>query len=715
MTTLQRKLVKAAAAFMLIAAAAPGTLSMRVQAAVDPTTPGTGFVFEQTYSTSHVKDFHRSSTHLPGCSGGGADCDQVGETEHAFELQNVFTDERVPLSNIYISDDYYIQLRKYNGNSAIVLYNADGEFVRIVQRTVSVKFYGTDNEGNMYIYVRGDMLGNLISLNRPLPNGGTVDFVVKGFGGELDTLSTSAFDCTSGYHEFHNKPSDVIVSPANCTEAAVVKVRCDLCQAVSDTETVHYGEPEHQFHTLASGEIVSQATCTSPRMERVKCDRCEVVSDTLTVGVGDLLPHSFTTNPSDQTVSPASCTERAAVKVKCDHCEAVSENDTVEVGELLPHSFTTCPSDQVVSPASCTERAVVKVKCDHCDAVSENDTVEVGDVQHSFTTCPSDQVVSEANCTAPKMVRVKCDNCEVVSDTETVAVGDVQHHYTENPDIIYRVSEATYTNRAVYKKSCSLCGNASEETFEYGDVLTQNSSEQETSGGEAAEPNVPEPSGGEAAEPNVPDTSDEASAPVNSDTAQPDAAGEQQTIYSSKNKDKAVSVLITKAKLDNKKVKLTWTKVKGATSYTIYASTCGKGYKEKATVKGTQYTIRKLNNKKEYKFYVKANGVDSSVASVTCHVAMPKNKHTNPKSISVNVKKVTLKAGKTKTIKARIKKAKSGRKLVGHVASVRYYTADASVATVAAKGRITAAGKGKTEIYAVAENGLSKTIKVTVK
>ncbi|MCM1162091.1 MAG: hypothetical protein NC412_12825 [Roseburia sp.] len=57
-------------------------------------------------------------------------------------------------------------------------------------------------------------------------------------------------------------------------------------------------------------------------------------------------------------------------------------------------------------------------------------------------------------------------------------------------------------------------------------------------------------------------------------------------------------------------VKLTWTKVTGAKSYTVYRSNKATGkYKKVATVKGTSYVMKKLAKNKNYYVYVKANKV----------------------------------------------------------------------------------------------------------
>jgi fibronectin type 3 domain-containing protein len=62
-----------------------------------------------------------------------------------------------------------------------------------------------------------------------------------------------------------------------------------------------------------------------------------------------------------------------------------------------------------------------------------------------------------------------------------------------------------------------------------------------------------------------------------------------------------------KSKVKNRKVTLTWTKVKGAKSYQIYRSANGgKTYKRIITVKGTKHVTKKMPKGKTYKYKVKA-------------------------------------------------------------------------------------------------------------
>ncbi len=52
---------------------------------------------------------------------------------------------------------------------------------------------------------------------------------------------------------------------------------------------------------------------------------------------------------------------------------------------------------------------------------------------------------------------------------------------------------------------------------------------------------------------------------------------------------------------------------------------------------------------------------------------------------------------------------------MGHAAEIRYASSNMAVATVDAKGKITAKGKGKCTVYAVAVDGTRKAVNVKVK
>ncbi len=61
------------------------------------------------------------------------------------------------------------------------------------------------------------------------------------------------------------------------------------------------------------------------------------------------------------------------------------------------------------------------------------------------------------------------------------------------------------------------------------------------------------------------------------------------------------------------------------------------------------------------------------------------------------------------------KGVKSGKKVLQHVRKVRYYSSNINVATVNKSGKIKATGTGKCTIWAIANNGVRTSVKVTVK
>ena len=196
---------------------------------------------------------------------------------------------------------------------------------------------------------------------------------------------------------------------------------------------------------------------------------------------------------------------------------------------------------------------------------------------------------------------------------------------------------------------------------------------------------------------------------------------EKSVVSSKSDKDiKGSTFSILKAKgtaKSSKSIKLTWKKVKGAEKYVIYGNKCGKKnkYKKLATVKGNSasYTAKKLKKGTYYKFIVVAvKGDDTLAASKTIHVASKGGKYGNYSRIKLSKTKLSLKSGKSKTIKAVLQKGKT--KVKNH-RKVVWESDNLKVAKVNKKGRITAVGKGNCYVYAYAQNGMSAKIRVTVK
>lgn len=95
------------------------------------------------------------------------------------------------------------------------------------------------------------------------------------------------------------------------------------------------------------------------------------------------------------------------------------------------------------------------------------------------------------------------------------------------------------------------------------------------------------------------------------------------------------------------------------------------------------------------------------------HAVTTGGKYGNAKSITVNKEKVSLRAGKSFTLKVKITNTKKNVKY--HVDAVRYKSNNTNIATVGKNGVIKGIKKGACTVYCYAPNGVYKAVKVTVK
>ena len=175
------------------------------------------------------------------------------------------------------------------------------------------------------------------------------------------------------------------------------------------------------------------------------------------------------------------------------------------------------------------------------------------------------------------------------------------------------------------------------------------------------------------------------------------------------------------AKVTKNKVTLKWKKIKGADGYLIYGARCGtKKNKLLKTINKngqTSFTHSKLKKGKGYRYVVRAykmvDGKRITIsASKTVHVFTDGGKYGNAKTIKLKKSKAVIKAGKTFKISA--KEIKNKKPLRKH-RQICYESSDKNVATVTKKGVIKGMAKGTCKIYVYAQNGICKTVKVTVK
>ena len=172
--------------------------------------------------------------------------------------------------------------------------------------------------------------------------------------------------------------------------------------------------------------------------------------------------------------------------------------------------------------------------------------------------------------------------------------------------------------------------------------------------------------------------------------------------------------LLAKAtKATKTSITLNWSKVAGATGYTIYNS---KFVKVKDT-KSTSYTVTKLKKGTFYNYtvvaYKSTKGKNTTLAvSTKIYQTTTGGSYGNAKSVKVDKSSVSLKKGKSYTLKS--SEVKKDKKLKKYRA-LSYETSNKKIAAVSSKGKITAKKKGSCNIYVYAQNGISAKVKVTVK
>ena len=178
-------------------------------------------------------------------------------------------------------------------------------------------------------------------------------------------------------------------------------------------------------------------------------------------------------------------------------------------------------------------------------------------------------------------------------------------------------------------------------------------------------------------------------------------------------------------KQTKKAITLTWKKLKQAKTYVLYGNLCGKNNKmtKLATVKGNSKTLKKIAKKKirqgkYYKFILVALDKNNKVVSASklIYAAAKNAKICNYKSVTTKAKKgkVTIKKGKTFSLKAKAVPANKKLKVKKYV-GIRYESSNEKIAAVTSKGVIRANKRGKCTIYAYAQNGAVKAVKVTCK
>ena len=276
--------------------------------------------------------------------------------------------------------------------------------------------------------------------------------------------------------------------------------QCSRCDAKDDVSP----------HTWDSGTITTAPTCTKAGKKTYSCTKCDATKIEPIPATGHSWKSDWT---SDATHHWYECdnkncdvTDNAGKKGYAEHSggkatctqNAVCEFCKAEYGEKLPHDFTaeTVDAKYLKSAATCTEKAVYYKSCAVCGLSSEGTADEAtffsgNALDHNWGawTQNSDEKTHTRICKRDTS-HTETENCHGGTATCTakavctVCGGEygemAAHSFTaEKAEAQYLKSAATCTEKAIYYKSCAVCGlssegTADEVTFFSGNALDHN-------------------------------------------------------------------------------------------------------------------------------------------------------------------------------------------------------------------------------------------------
>lgn len=464
-----------------------------------------------------------------------------------------------------------------------------------------------------------------------------------------------------------------------CTEQGYDVYTCSKCGNTEKRNVKPIDSSNHNYTVT-----VVAPTCTEKGYTKHTCSRC---GNTYNDNYINASGHSFTNYVLDGN---ATCTQDGTMTAKCDKC---SETNTIPApGSKLGHDYA-----QTVTPATCVSGGYTTYVCTRCNDTYVGNYVDA--IGHSYNN-----VVTPPTCTAGGYTTHTCvrgDSTYV--DSQTSPLG---HSYAAT------VVAATTTSQGYTVYTCTRCGV--NYVSDYTPVLPAlTPSEDKIAKEYGVDAKTAQEINYIFITNNV--SSDTASLTESKMTAKPPKGDGD---YKGSNFG-LLRAQTTKLKKNSVTVK--WNKVKNADGYIVYGAKCGAKSKYKVlkvvSRKTTSYTHKKLKKGTYYKYNIVAfkyvNGVKVTLAaSKKIHATTLGGKYGVAKAVKLNKSKVKIKKGKTFKIKA--SEIKKDKKIKRHRA-ICYESSNTKIATVNSKGKIKAKKKGKCTIYVYAQNGVYKTVKVTVK
>ena len=255
----------------------------------------------------------------------------------------------------------------------------------------------------------------------------------------------------------------------------------------------------HSFTAEVAEEqyLKSGATCTEQAEYYKSCTACglssEGTAEEATFFAGNILGHDWGAWTSNGNDTHTRVCFRDASHTETDNCSggtadcknrAICETCGGEYGEMNAHDFTaeTAAEQYLKSAATCTEKAVYYKSCTVCGLSSEGTAEEAtffaGNILgHDWGAWTSNGNGTHTRVCSRDASHTETDNCTggTASCTKKAVCEDCggeygemnAHDFTaETAAEQYLKSAATCTEKAVYYKSCTVCGLSSEGTAE---------------------------------------------------------------------------------------------------------------------------------------------------------------------------------------------------------------------------------------------------------
>ena len=290
-------------------------------------------------------------------------------------------------------------------------------------------------------------------------------------------------------------------------EAERIKHADPDCNHFCDTCGIKMTEHDFTGETAITALLYKEANCLSPALYYKSCKLCMLSSkgtaSEATFASGEKNPDRHAEEPGDWQLDGDShwrfytcCqleVDRGAHQGGTADClaPALCEVCFHSYGELGPHHFVDQLNEfRLKSAATCTSPAVYYQSCSTCGAQGTETFTNGDPLGHDYgawtpngdgthkRVCAHDAAHTETeNChggTATCTAKAVCEVCKAEYGEK------LPHDFTaETVDAKYLKSAATCTKKAVYYKSCTLCGlssegTADEATFFSGNALDHN-------------------------------------------------------------------------------------------------------------------------------------------------------------------------------------------------------------------------------------------------